>query len=83
MANTKMENGEHMECPICGEWLFWSEDGISDCLVADAAPDLLSVLQVIFNRVMYESPTAEIGVVFDDEMIARVRGVLNKAEDKS
>ena len=47
------------------------------------APDLLEVLQVIFNRVMYESPTAEIETVFDDEMIARVQGILNEAEGKS
>ena len=48
-----------------------------------AAPDLLSALQVIFLRVMYESPTAEIGVIFDAEMISRVQRVLNEAEGKS
>ena len=43
--------------------------------------DALDVLQIIFNRVMYESPTAEIEGIFDSAMIWRVRGVLNKVED--
>ena len=48
-----------------------------------AVDELLDTLQVIFNRVMYESPMNEIENIFDGEMIARVRGVLNKAEGKS
>ena len=45
-----------------------------------AVPDMLEVLQIIFNRVMYESPTAEIGAIFDAVMIERVEDVLNKAK---
>ena len=53
---------------------------IYDANLIAAAPDMLEVLQIIFNRVMYESPTAEIGAIFDAVMIERVEDVLNKAK---
>ena len=72
-------------------WSITNDDGCSVACVYEkddaspvaAVPDLLSVLQVIFNRVMYESPTAEIETIFDADRIERVRGVLDKARGKS
>ena len=65
----------------------WSQDKIDDDDVEyvrkDTCDDLLEVLRVIFNRVMYESPTEEIGAVFDDDMIKRVEDVLAKARGES
>ena len=65
----------------------WCQDKIDDDDVEyvrrATVDDMLDVLQVIFNRVMYESPMAEMGNIFDDDMIERVRGVLAKAKDES
>ena len=79
-------NESRAVCHISGYPICWIQDRkneertLANANLIAAAPDLLEVLQVIFNRVMYESPMAEIGDIFDNDMIERVKDVLSKTK---